>query len=181
MYDNAENWEIIKSYWPLCAQGSIVLTSQHSKLAQLSGGSQIALQPLHHSHGAKLLLRYLGRNADEVSFQDISEAESISDVVGGLPMAISHMAGYIDTTKISLTEFNEIYQRRKLSNRIWRQNCRAWTYQYPGSLDTLWDIALQQLSGEARSLIYKLSMLSPDRIPENMLFNNFKGETLSIW
>jgi hypothetical protein len=80
------------------------------------------------------------------------------------------MAGYISKSQSTLVEFSAMYKQRDQTQRIWSHNCRAWTYQYDRSLDTVWDIALAELPPAARALINVLAMLDPDQISEKMIF-----------
>jgi tetratricopeptide (TPR) repeat protein len=178
VYDNAEDWDTIKNYWPRSEQGSIIITSQRLDLAQVSAHSAIALQPLAPADGGLLLLKHLRRTESPISMEDQIESLKISETLGGLPVAIAHMAGYIDKSNSTLQEFSAMYKRRDQTHRIWSQNCRAWTYQYDRTLDTVWDIALAELNESARAMINLLAMLDPDRIPEKILFSDPLGEEM---
>ena len=146
------------------------MTSQSSDLNQVSGGSEIALPSLGPEDGARLLLRHLRRLDDKTPKHVMDQAINISSSVGGLPIAISHMAGYIDKTQSSLEEFIDLHGSREHSREIWSGNHRASTYQYDRRLDQVWTIALDKLPEDAKAMMRLLAMLSPDRISEAMLF-----------
>ncbi|KAI9735121.1 MAG: hypothetical protein M1834_001709 [Cirrosporium novae-zelandiae] len=173
IYDNVESWTDITPYWPCSTHGAIILTSQHSHLAQVTGGSEISLTPLPANEGAVLLLRHLRRFvSDNASIKDMAEAKGISIILGGLPIAISHMAGYIDMSQLSLPEFSTMYEKREQTQRIWSCNHMNATYQYDKRLETVWDIAMKELSNDALDIIYLLAMLNPDLIQEDLLFDS---------
>lgn len=168
VYDNFEDWETVRPYWQRSGNGSILITSQNPEIRNMFG-SGIALQSLGREDGARLLLKHLGRHARD---HDVAQAERISEMLGGLPMAISHMAGYIFKSKSTLEDFLDSFNSRDQTKRIWAKDCRNWTYQYPKALDQLWDISLEKLSNNARFLIFQLSMMNPDHIPEDFLVDH---------
>lgn len=171
MYDNVESWEAIKDYWPRSSNGSIVITSQHSDLAQITGGSEVPLRPLKSTDGAILLLRHLRRfTQNTASASDMADAQAISETLGGLPIAIAHMAGFIDKSQKSLPEFMAMFQKREEARVVWEPNTKyASTYQYDGkTLDTVWNIALGELPEASLRMIRILAMMNPDKSPEKM-------------
>ena len=89
-------------------------------------------------------------------------------MVGGLPIAIAHMAGYMFTSKTHSEELQQMLETREVYN-IWRK-AKMWTNPlYEKTLETVWNIALQELSASATELLYVISMLNPEAIPEDML------------
>ncbi len=174
IYDNFEDWEIVRPYWQSTGNGSILITSQNPELAKRLG-FEIPLQSLSREDGARLLLQHLDRPTLN---DDVAVAERISEALGGLPIAMSHMAGHIFKTKSTLADCLDSFKSRDLTKRIWAKDCRNWTYQYPTALDNVWDIALEKLSDNARFLIYQLSMMDPTQIPEAFLVDD-RGERYS--
>ena len=172
IYDNVESWDTIKDYWPHSPGGSIIITSQHSDLAQISGGLEVALSPLKSVDGAVLLLRHLRRlSSIDASASDMADAKAVSETLGDLPIAIAHMAGYIDKSRKTLPEFISMFQKREHSRELWSSKRKFdTTYQYNKSLDTVWDIALEELPDDALRVIRILAMLNPDKNPEQMLY-----------
>lgn len=181
IYDNVESWESIKPYWPSGRRGFIMITSQSSELVQISGGREISLMPLSPRDGATLLLRHLRRSPGETTEKDSKTAENIARSLGGLPVAISHSAGYIEKSQGTLEEFVAVYEKgREESRKIWMQDCSSWTNQYHQTLETTWDIALHELPSEARSLIHILAMLDSETIPEDMLFAKISSSKVAL-
>jgi hypothetical protein len=106
-------------------------------------------------------------------------AEEISRELGGHPLAISHVAGFIASAKCSLSSFLEKFQLRlSYSKRIWGQETNNVTFHYERTLETVWDIALAELSTEARDLIDILAFLSPESIPEELVEGNDSGDDI---
>jgi hypothetical protein len=166
-----DHWDTIEPYWPSGNAGSIIITSQRPNLVQISGGCEIALSPLQAQDGGALLLKHLRIPLTESSPR-FKAAVAIADTVGGLPVAISHIAGYIEKSQSTLGEFNEMYATREQSNRIWSEDCQNWTHQYQLTLETTWDIALQELPPKPRALINVLAMLDAEAVSEDLLFSS---------
>lgn len=166
-----EDWDNIKPYWPSGNSGTILITSQRSDLVQISGGCEIQLSPLPPQEGGALLMKHL-RKGPSNSVHDFKLAVSIAGTVGGLPVAISHIAGYIEKSQSTLDEFEETYATRAESHRIWSQDCQSWTHQYHQTLETTWDIALHELPAKPRALLNILAMLDAESISEDLLFSS---------
>ena len=172
VFDNAEKSEDVKPYWPNCKHGTILLTSQKRDLSHLAG-PDIQLEPLDAKDGGTLLLKHLRRfSQKKVHPGDLNDAARIARVVDGLPIAIAHIAGCIDQSQLSLTEFIDLFEQQDQARRIWEQGASASTHQYGKRLNTVWDIALRELDSTASDLLNIMSMLSPARIPEKMLIDD---------
>jgi len=181
IYDNAEDWDTITPYWPHTTHGSIILTSQKSQSSYITGGSEIALQPMDPMEGAGLLFKHLPQfSGNNIPISDVAEARKISQILGGLPIAIAHCAGWVDKTQSSLPEFSRIYEHRDSSQKIWANDTSNITYQYSKTLDKLWDIALSELSPDAMSVVNLMSMLGPEHIPEGMLLETFESFSAEV-
>jgi len=124
------------------------------------------LKPFDRSDGSKLLLRHLRK--DE-SLTQSTDASLISDELGGLPLAIAHVAGYLAESGASLGDCLELLKERRNSARIFSIAQPMTTFQYEKTFGTVWDVALQRLDQDALALIQVLSMMNPDGVPEDML------------
>lgn len=128
--------------------------------------SLIAPVPLSIEEGSRLLLRLI--QCDQPSEKDVASAKGVSEMVGGLPIAIAHMAGFMFTSKTSPTELQEKLMTREAYD-IWRKP-KLWTTPlYEQTLDKVWQIALRELPESAVKLLLVLSMLNADAIPDEML------------
>jgi hypothetical protein len=175
IFDNAIDFQSIKSYWPAYPHGAVIVTTQNQNLKHSSTFS-IHLTPMPENEGALLLLRYLNHDDEEskMFLSDDENARAISNELEGLPIAIAHMAGYIGQTGRPLPYFLEQFRERRKASIVWSTDSRnSTTQQYDRTLATVWDLAFSALGEVARSLMDVLAMLSPDSIPEEMLL----GET----
>lgn len=134
------------------------------------------LRPLAPREGAEMLLDQIG--GDSNSGDDIKSATMISEALGGLPLAISHVAGYIRQSQIGLEEFLALLGKRQHSARIFNEDTKV--FQYDKSLKLVHDIALQQLDSDSLKLAEVLSMLSPEGVPAEMLTADYDESSLGF-
>jgi hypothetical protein len=123
-----------------------------------------------------VLFKYLERDAKDEAEHEA--AYQICNMIGGLPLAIATSAGYITVSKQTLPEF---VGHLKRSNKLWAAKDRVASVQdYDKTLGTVFDIALEELSGNARVLLDLLAFLNPDSIPEEMLLTNHRDDSLNF-
>lgn len=91
-------------------------------------------------------------------------ARKISEAVGGLPLAIAAVAGYV--ARFPLDKFLSSFQE---SSKFWAAEKRPVLGQYDQTLNTVFNIALGDLEIDSRKLLDILAFLNPDKIPEGIL------------
>ena len=89
-------------------------------------------------------------------------------MVGRLPIAIAHMAGYMFSSKTTPEELQQRLETKEVYN-IWLKEKTWTTPHYEQTLESVWTIALQELPAPAKELLYVMSMLNPDIIPDDLL------------
>ncbi|EXJ85021.1 hypothetical protein A1O3_05696 [Capronia epimyces CBS 606.96] len=166
IFDNVESFDTIRPYWPSAShRGSILVTSQLAGLAQVIR-SHIPLQPLPVEVASELLLDLLQINSPTAD--DKQAVSTIANQVGGLPIAIAHIAGSMFSSQLTTQEAINLFDKQRLQV-IWATE-RTWsTHVYDQQLNKVWDIALRELTPDALHLLDILSLLSPDAIQEAML------------
>ncbi|KAK0644422.1 hypothetical protein B0T16DRAFT_460481 [Cercophora newfieldiana] len=173
IFDNVTENFPLAPYMPsgLNCDGSVIITTQVSS-AEHSTPRRVETGKLTDEDGAKLLLKHLGESKEHMP-----EAMAISSLVDGLPLALVHVAGYVQKSQTSLSEFIETYKRRIISQGLWEA-----TDNYGKCLAKVFDIALEALQRtdtQARNLLDVLAFFSPDAIPESMVFKLHQHECLS--
>ncbi len=167
IFDNAESWSSIQPYWPTYSHGAVLITTQHPDLAQVTS-LELHLKPLSTEMGTELLFKHL-RRVTSVPMDERTSAASIVEELGGLPLAVAHIAGYIDQSQSSLNGFLVEFYERRHGSEIWNGEPSASTAHYmPGKLGTVWDIAINALRPAAKKLLEVLAFLNPDSIPEDI-------------
>lgn len=117
----------------------------------------------------EVLRKCLGRNSVETE-EDEQVLRDVSEILGGLPLAIVHIGGYISETqyKDNLASFGAFFKSR------WQQY--AWSgpsvaEHYHKRLEIVWKLALDELPKNARKLIDVMAYLNPDAIPEEWILD----------
>ena len=135
--------------------------------------TRISVKRLNDNDGSQLLLRYLEpENRSQAGFQDsIGDAAAISDLVGGLPLAIAMVAGVIAGDSWSLSQFLQDFHD---SSEVLNSSASSHSFTEGRSLVRVFDLALKHLDRQGprpRRLLNCLAFMSPDKIQEKMIFN----------
>jgi hypothetical protein len=120
------------------------------------------------------MLLSLLRVRDSALQQNI--AMEISDELGGLPLALSQMAGYMRTHGYSMSRFLKFYQTEGTADALSGSTADALSgsttslnhFQYKQTLETVWQISLTTLSDRAKGLIVLCAFLDPSEIAESL-------------
>jgi hypothetical protein len=146
--------------------GSIIITSQKPELVHMAT-SEILLPSFGPVEGRELLFT-IRRFPAQPTPIDAQAAEELSDEVGGLPMAVAHLASHIGQSQSDITDFLVKFRLRSPTAGIWESSSTTSTYQTSKTLETIFDMGLQSITSDAKSLVSILAFLDPDRIPEDI-------------
>jgi hypothetical protein len=127
--------------------------------------SKLPLQHFSAENGADFLLWQLNMNTPNDTEKD--DAREISKLVDGLPLFLTHIGGHIAHSQSSLHEYLMLFHK---SSDIWQDRHGSANWMYERAISAVFDVALAELSSEARHLVYVLAFLSPDGVPEKLLF-----------
>jgi tetratricopeptide (TPR) repeat protein/dsDNA-binding SOS-regulon protein len=169
VFDNADKPDVLKEFWPFRAgRGCIIVTSRDSSVSNLAvptDGVQVAeVGCLRDDDGAELLMSRLPEQ-----MRDLEASRKISHRLGGLPLAIAHIASYINNDLVTtLSEFLDDYD--KIEESVVEEHGAGYaTLGYQRSLSTAWKMSLDALSSPARKFIDAVALLDPTEIPVNLL------------
>ena len=163
MFDNVDSIEVFNQFQPICDHGSILITTQDPDIAA-TASLEILLRSLNEEEGAKLLLSYLPQS--DQSDPD-GQARSICHELGGLPLAIVHVAGYLRQSQIPLARFLKEYQAAYSPKVADTYTCLYET-RYEKTYSNVWSFGLNELPTAARDFIDTLAFFSPDSVPEDI-------------
>jgi tetratricopeptide (TPR) repeat protein len=159
IFDNAQDTVEIRNYLPLGGAGHVIITSRNP----LWGGV------------AKLLPARIFDRAESIEFlckrtgqKDNKAADALADELGDLPLALEQAGAYIETTGISLTAYQELFQSRR--KELWGDESHP--PDYPDSVATTWSLAMEQVSQESQAaadLLNLCAFLAPDDISMELL------------
>ena len=120
--------------------------------------------------GSSAFLSLVGRDPDSIANQAM--ARDITHTLGGLPLAINQISGFIVQQKLALEAFLPLYERNAAKIDAKKSGISG----YEHTLSTVWEIALSKLTGDASKLQKLLAFFDPDKIHESVLQEGFAGE-----
>jgi tetratricopeptide (TPR) repeat protein len=182
IYDNAERESLLKGSWPVGARGRILMTSRtyynFFEDEQRRGETVTFLTP---QESYDLLMAELGKwwkyaysDRNGVMYDiELTAAKTLLKEISGFPLAIKQAARLILNKNIGVTRpgtkgDDSIHGFLKLFD----QSFKVLPERQSGprdatvhSLDTIWSIAFDALSPNARAILQVLALVSPDVIP----------------
>lgn len=108
---------------------------------------------------------------DQTASSDLDLAFTISRTLGGLPLALAQIGGFINQRKLSLADFLRLYEKNPA--RIGSRRTHDGDYEY--TMSTVWDVSFEKLTGDATSLLNILAFFDPDNISESILLQGSDG------
>ncbi|KAJ5245741.1 hypothetical protein N7489_005837 [Penicillium chrysogenum] len=164
IFDNADDPMILADYWPQ-GSGSILVTSRDplTKTMFTRRPSGLDLGPLSQQDSL-CLFNHLTTISNE---PEGDTARQISDALGGVPLAISQMAGIIRRQDLTLSEFFELYKDHEEHASLYETKFDTNLVTYRHSLSTVW--AIGKLKPQARQLLELVSFFDADVIGEDLL------------
>lgn len=169
MFDNLDDIENFEQFQPVCYHGSILITTQNPDLALAITEAELKLGPLDDEEGARLLLSYIKHDNQSDVFE---QAKLICQELGGLPLAIVHVAGYVTQKQIPLARFLQDFRRVAYSQSLEDNDTNLVKSQYKRTYNKVWSMALTDLPQEARDFIDTLAFFSADKVPEEVFLTD---------
>ena len=170
--DNADDLELAREFLPPAFQGHILLTTRAQTMGRLA--RRIQVDALEQDAGALLLLRRADLLAPDAPLKQASAADralakAICQELGGLPLALDQAGAYIEETKCSLTEYQQLFQTHRAD--LLRER-GGLIDDHPDSVATTWSLAfakVEQSNPAAADLLRFCAFLHPDAIPEEII------------
>ncbi|PYH93879.1 TPR-like protein [Aspergillus ellipticus CBS 707.79] len=147
VFDNADDLSVLKQVWPSSATGAILLTSRDPTAMFCLASDGIKVEPFDTMAGSAVPLNILGLDPDTQSNKE--KAAAITSALGGLPLALNQIGGFIAQRKIPLHDFLPLYNRN--SESVDSRSTVNMNYNH--TLATVWEMSLSRLSGDAKTLL----------------------------
>jgi len=170
--DNAEDLGLIGDFIPLRGKGHTLLTTRMQFTGTISQGIDInVMKPEEGAffllRRAKILDQYAPLNS--VLAGNYANAKELSELMGGLPLALDQAGAYIEETGCSMNEYLELYKSQGI---ILLNERGSLAPDHPeGVVSTLW-LSIEKVR-QANSLAVELlrfcAFLHPDAIPEELI------------
>jgi hypothetical protein len=162
VFDGVEDPDILNEFWPYDGPGSVLITSR----SPFSWTSSLPLRPFTSNEATGFLLKITGREASEEAQKAVME---VSRRLGGLPLALTQMAGIILHKKLSFDEFLDSYNESRSQQELLQLSAGELITNSPGYEHTVASVWAFESLSHGQGLLNAISMLDPDGIPESLL------------
>ncbi|HEU5380833.1 MAG TPA: tetratricopeptide repeat protein [Ktedonobacteraceae bacterium] len=170
--DNADDLDMISDFIPESLGGHLLLTTRAQSTGQIA--QRLPVETLSLEEGMLFLLRRAKLFTGTALLPDVSyvyqaKARAITEIMGGLPLALDQAAAYIEETGCGLTGYVERYQQRSLTLLRRRGGLRP---GHPESIVATWSLSfekIEQAHPAAAELLRLCAFLQPDGIAEELL------------
>ena len=144
--DNADDLELVHNFLPSRCSGHILLTTHMQTMSRIA--KRIEIENMTPEEGALFLLRRANiiepdAQLDRVSETDRTQAMTISELLGGLPLALDQAGAYIEETATSLSDYIILYSVQRTALLRERGD---FAIDHPESVATTWSLSFEKLS-----------------------------------
>ncbi|MBW5486577.1 tetratricopeptide repeat protein [Streptomyces bambusae] len=158
VFDNAEDIESVRAYFPTGGPGKIIVTSRNRDWERVAAPLTVNVFEREES------IALLQRRARDLSTED---ADRLAEALGDLPLAIEQGGAWHAATGMPVSEYLHLLEQRRPG--ILELDPSP---DYPISVAAAWNISLDQLAASnpaARQLLEICSCMAPEPIPLSML------------
>lgn len=177
-YDCPDIFSDLEEFFPLNGHGAILITSRHESTQEL--GLSIKLTPMSEDEALELLFSKSNKQRTQESSE---EGLKIVRNLGCLALAIDQAAAYINSTKLTLSQFNAKYedQKKEILNYtpklFWKYMRTEEDSETRKSAFTTWEMSFQQIApAERRKRVEHFltlsAFLNPSSIREDLFACN---------
>ncbi len=159
VFDNASDVEALRGYLPQATTGHMLITSRNPNWRRFA--QPFAVSNFAPEEAIDFLCKRTGQT-------DHDAAAKLAEVLGHLPLALTHAAAYIEETGKPLADYFALYQQHRLK-LLGRVKPSA---DYPYTVATTWELsfqAVQRQCAAATDLLHLCAFLAPEEIPWDLL------------
>ena len=188
VFDNVNIWSDILEYLPtdpLKTHGSILITARNSNLSFLASlkCQSMELGALNLEESRQLLLLSMQPKLDRRQLKSHPEyklAGEIATLAERLPLALAHIAGYLQESKCTLTDFVQLWNERRRHTKAIAQQSTLPIHSTHRALETVWNIGLREVTIDARELLNILAFLDSEIIQRSLLVDKHEEPALDF-
>ncbi|SEF89170.1 Tetratricopeptide repeat-containing protein [Actinacidiphila yanglinensis] len=173
VFDNAEDPEVVREFFPTGDTGRIMITSRNAHWSRLARTVDVDVFTVEES------VELLRRRGPEL---DTAQAARIAEALGNLPLAIEQAAAWLSETGMPVDEYLQVFEEER-ADLIQRRSelLRAGVpVDYPEPVAAAWNMSLRRL-GETNPGAFQLlqicSFFAPEPIPRRY-FSGVRGVQL---
>ncbi len=157
VFDNAEDIEVVRKYFPNGGPGKIIVTSRNREWGRVA--TPLSVDVFDRTESIALLQRRArGLGA--------SDADRLAEALGDLPLAVEQAGAWHAATGMPVDDYLALLEERR--PEILELDPSP---EYPVPVAAVWDISLGRLSQEnpaARQLLEICACMAPEPIPLNL-------------
>lgn len=158
VFDNAENVDVVRRYFPANGPGKIIVTSRNREWERVA--TPLPVNVFERAESIQLLQK----RSPELSEGD---ADRLADALGDLPLAVEQAGAWRAVTGMLVADYLDLLNERR--PEILQLDPSP---DYPVSVAAAWDISLAQIaenSPGARQLLDICASMAPEPVPLSML------------
>ncbi|KAK0110116.1 hypothetical protein ONS95_002771 [Cadophora gregata] len=160
IYDNAEDMDLIRDYWPSASSGQALITTRNRSFGFEIADGDLEILTWDPETGSRFLLHLLSTDiSEELQEEDVIAAHELSQKLSGHALAICHMAGLIHRQAWSVAEFMKMYDQHPSKMHGVSGN---------NSINALWNFAFKSLDKGSKAVLGVLCFVAPDDIPQSL-------------
>ncbi|KAL8937279.1 MAG: hypothetical protein Q9216_004508 [Gyalolechia sp. 2 TL-2023] len=165
VFDGADDPFILRDFWTL-HRGCILITSRdpRAKIIFPSSEAGLDLKGLQKKESTALLNKMTKKIVNEGT-----AADSLVQLLGGLPLAIAQIANISASRNLSLGEIYKLYNQPDQHAKLHGTSIDLYPSVYSHNLATVWK--METLNPSARTLLDVLSFLDPVQVSEQLLID----------
>ena len=159
IFDNACDYESIRSYLPQASSGHILITTQNPDGRQI--GVPRKIETWTRPESIAFLKHRTGQEHDK-------DAGELADALGDLPLALEQAGAYIENSGISIAKYLELYKNRRAALR----KDESAPHDHPESVDVTFTLSIEKAREReplAVTVLNLCSVVAPDMIPKKLL------------
>ncbi|QSZ35172.1 hypothetical protein DSL72_008039 [Monilinia vaccinii-corymbosi] len=160
IFDNADDLGVLAKGWPGAASGSILITTRDSGTGLHPASNGLHIPSLDPDQSIVAFAKILGHEFEDA--KSLEMASEVTQILGGLPLALNQIGSYIRQRRLSLEDF--LKQYKKHQKRIHAQKVSA--FDYSDTIATIWSLSLEKLPENSTALLRLISFFDPDEISE---------------
>ncbi|MYW64023.1 tetratricopeptide repeat protein [Streptomyces sp. SID8379] len=158
VFDNAENLDVVRNYFPTNGPGKIIVTSRNREWERVASPLPVNVFEREES------IQLLQKRSPDLSRGD---ADQLAEALGDLPLAVEQAGAWRAVTGMLVEDYLTLLERR--SPEILELDPAP---DYPVSVAAAWDISLERIAENnpgARQLLDICACMAPEPVPLSLL------------
>lgn len=165
VFDNAcdNGFTDLEAFWPQGKNGTIIITTRNTAASHhFAAAEAICLEPFEPAESALFLESMIANSSYTMPKYHDDKVIKIANLLGGLPLAISQMVGFLVESECPLGEFVALYSSYENIEALHSISTAGSTMFYQHTLSTVWAMSIAGLGHDATVMLDLIAFLDPD-------------------